>query len=45
MYLEYLSDLFKSLRMMMDKAKDDIPGAIFHEIPGAILHRGSQLTW
>ena len=29
-YLEYLSDLFKSLRMMMYKAKDDIPGAILH---------------
>ena len=30
LYLKYLSDPFKSLRMMMNKVTDDIPGAIFH---------------
>ena len=29
-YLKYLSDRFKSLRMMMNKAKDDISRAILH---------------
>ena len=29
-YLKYLSDLLISLNMMINKVKDDIPGAILH---------------
>ena len=32
-YLKYSSVIFKSLIVMMNKAKDDIPGAILHWQP------------